>query len=741
MTRDCILTGEMEMKNPLKLTAKGFRKTFGAVAGMFKSKYTEIILAVGLFILLDTGVLIINFYTSYQIANDAHAIQLASRMGTMSETMLHQLFEVYQDLVEPDKNYMNTVDQLADTYKVFDETLDAFIYGGELIGVGQGKDALLKDTVYRDTSANILTDAEEIWKQYRVELKPIVYSYYNDIEKEDLVLATQKAIAFSRIHSSELLNLMQSFSLAVEGVAQRKAERLRMIQSTGITLAVINFFLILFHFLRRLRQSDSLIEKSRKETENILMNVNEGLFLLDRNFIIGSQHSASMNELFQKQRLAGENFIDLLGRLVSEKTLESVKEYTEILFSPRVNESLITDLNPLDQVEINLDGEDGVFTVRYFSFQFSRVEEKKGFNTLLVTVKDITDEVRLTEQLKVANEKASREIDMLLTIIHVDNGLLTEFLQTTGDGLNEVNVILKSPEKEGDRPEDKLQPIARIIHKLKGDSTVIGLDFLVDKFHRFELEINKLKEKEHISGESFLPLVVALKQLISDFLVIDKLKEKMNSIDLSVLEHHRRSLPTGENEVAEYDLRWMEPMKNLVEKVAKDCGKEAILDLSQFDAALLSDTQLGPVRDIVVQSLRNAVTHGLETPGARSSLGKMPQGRLEVALKKNDEGLRLTVRDDGKGIDLEQIRAAAIAKQLVSPEQAEGMDRSKLLSLLFAPGFSTADETGIHAGQGVGMDLVKSRVLAMNGRIRLRSQKGSFTEFHYLLESEAALVN
>lgn len=82
-----------------------------------------------------------------------------------------------------------------------------------------------------------------------------------------------------------------------------------------------------------------------------------------------------------------------------------MEEYTDILFSPRVNETLIKDLNPLDQVEINLTtDETAVFDIRYFSFQFSRVYEKKGFDTLLVTVKDITEQVRLAEQLKEARE-------------------------------------------------------------------------------------------------------------------------------------------------------------------------------------------------------------------------------------------------------------------------------------------------------------------------------------------------
>ncbi|THB76012.1 MAG: hypothetical protein D6B25_10525, partial [Desulfobulbaceae bacterium] len=248
------------MKNPFSMVVKGVRGVVGFFSGWLRSKYIEIILAVGLFILLDTGVLILNFYTSYQIANDAHAIQIASRMGTISQKLLHELYQVEEDTADPEKDYQATVDVLADSFKVFDETLDAFIYGGELIGVGQGADVLLKDTVYRDTSAHLLTDAEKIWKEYRVKLNPIVYSYFNDISREEVLAATKDAVTFARLHTDNLLELMQSFSIAVEGVATRKAERLRRIQAIGISLAVINFFLILFHFLRRLRNSDKQVE-------------------------------------------------------------------------------------------------------------------------------------------------------------------------------------------------------------------------------------------------------------------------------------------------------------------------------------------------------------------------------------------------------------------------------------------------------------------------------------------------
>lgn len=735
------------MTNLLSVKRQAPWRLITILTGPFRSKYAEIILAVGLFILLDTGVLIINFYTSFQIANDAHAIQLASRMGTLSQSLLHELYQVQEDLKDPEADYNKTIDVLAGSYKKFDETLDAFIYGSELIGTGQGKDALLKDTVYRDTSSHLLTETETIWKVYRTRLKPIVYSYYNELERQEIQEAAATAISFARLNSDQLLDYMQTFSIAIEEVATRKAERLRMIQSIGITLAVINFFLILFHFLRRLKRSDSLVERSRKETENILQNVNEGLFLLDRDYVIGSQHSVSLHDFFQKETLAGQNFIDLLSRIVSEKTLDNVKEYTDLLFSRRVNESLVSDLNPLDQVEINLATDVAVFDTRYFSFQFSRVYESKEFDTLLVTVKDITSQVQLAEKLKVANKKSSREIDMLLEIIHVDNSMLTDFLHSAEEGLNEVNQILKKSLDRSEHPRDKLDSISRIVHKIKGDGTSVGLDFMVEKIHRFEQLIAELHNQSRVNGEDFLPLVVNLKQLFADFYVIRKLQGKMSTLDLSgfklqpaVLSPANQSVTSAPEGYAPSH-SWQKQMQTLVESIAKDYEKQADLDMSDFDATLLSSEQAEPVKDIVIQSLRNAIAHGIESPEVRENSGKSREGNLKVALKRNGSALHLSIRDDGQGLNLEKIKLAAMERGFVSEEQLASMSRSSLLSLIFKQGVSTAEEGGIHAGQGVGMDLVKNRIDSLKGQIRLKYQSGKYTEFQYKFEPVPALVN
>lgn len=729
------------MTNQLSILAvlKNLPKTIG---GMFRSKYLEIILAVGLFILLDTGVLIINFYTSYQIANDAHAIQVASRMSTLSESLLNELYEVRDDAADPGADYFATIDILAKTFKVYDETLDAFIYGGELIGEGQGQDALLQDTAYRDTSAHLLKDAEKIWQVYRTKLKPIVYAYFNDADRQTVLADSQVAINYARAQSGKLLELMHNFTFAVEEVAKRKAQRLRMIQTIGITLAVLNFFLILFHFLTRLRRSDKLIEQSRKETEDILENVNEGLFLLDKDYVIGSQHSKSLIHFFGNDSLAGSNFIELMRPMVAEKTLETLEEFTEILYSPRVNESLITDLNPLNEVEINLTSETGAFETRYFSFQFSRVYDKGDFNTLLVTVKDVTKQIRLSQQLKEANEKVGKEIEMLMAIIHIDNRMLSDFLSTSLKSLNEVNLILKKPKTSISSLSEKLASISRIIHKLKGDSSALNLEFVMDKFHRYERLLFPLLEKEQLSGEDFLPLVVQLKHIMADLEMIKNMQEKMGPINLTAnsSEANKAQSPSEPPIKLSTDIDWIHQMTILAGKVAEDYEKQAHLDMSGFNAALLSERQTEPIKDIITQSIRNAVAHGIETPDNRVSVGKSREGNLKVTLSQNDSRLQLVVRDDGAGIDLDKIKQTALAKGLVSEKQLTSMHRSKLLSFIFKQGFSTSEGQGVHAGQGVGMDLVKSKLDSLNGQIKVKYQIGGYTEFQYFFSSETSAI-
>ena len=141
-----------------------------------------------------------------------------------------------------------------------------------------------------------------------------------------------------------------------------------------------------------------------------------------------------------------------------------------------------------------------------------------------------------------------------------------------------------------------------------------------------------------------------------------------------------------------------------------------------------------PVKEMAVQFVRNAVIHGIEAPHTREASGKAGVGRLSIAFGTDPNGgYEMVIEDDGAGLDATAIRAKAVACGLISQEEADSMDNSRVFSLIFRAGFSTVDEAGKDAGRGVGLDLVRHRVRELGGRLRLSSAKGRRTEFRVSL--------
>jgi len=718
------------------------------LSNIFSTKYIEIILAVGLFIILDTGVLILNFYTSYQIANEAHAIQVANRQTILSQNLFHQLYQVRDDAAAGDQKYLKSIDALAETYKTFDETMDAFNYGGELIGTGQGSDKLLMDEAYRKANEKNLKEADELWKQYRIPVKHVVYAFFSDLSRDDVVAESNEAIKFARANNQKFNELLNDVAYSMEDVARKKAEQLRIIQTVGISLAVLNFFLILFHFLRKLRQSDALIEKARRETTDILANVNEGLLLLDKEYTIGSQYSASLGEIFRQENFAGRHFFDLLKPLVTEKTLRIARDYVDILFSKVVSETLVTNLNPLDEVQISLANESGSFTVRYLSFNFSRVVENDELVFLLVTVSDITDAIELQQQLKDAEIKAAQDIDMLLQVIHLDGGLLLNYLSNVQVALASVNNLLKQPVKTQPQFMEKVLKIARIIHTLKGECASLDLSFIEKKLHDYETTIEPLKTNNRLTGSDFIPLAVRLNQLMSDVNTVVMLVKKINGdasrsavvTDIDRSNTSKKPVTDGFHSLSTLEV-WKPQFEHLVAQVAKDHNKAVKLILEGAVLSRVNPALRDAIRDITIQCLRNAVVHGLELPSQRSASGKSLTGNIRISVEQEEGAIQVKIRDDGKGIDIEAIRAKAIEKGMYTAAQLESWQPNQLIKLIFQPGFSTFNArdavTDKHAGRGVGLDVVKNILDEQGGKMSISYRAGEFTEFRFRFDQIA----
>jgi two-component system chemotaxis sensor kinase CheA len=125
-----------------------------------------------------------------------------------------------------------------------------------------------------------------------------------------------------------------------------------------------------------------------------------------------------------------------------------------------------------------------------------------------------------------------------------------------------------------------------------------------------------------------------------------------------------------------------------------------------------------------LQLVRNAVAHGIETPKARAALGKPGSGTIVLVARRLGNRLCVAIEDDGAGVDVAHVRARAVEAGLVAPAIAETVDDDTLLSLLFLPGFSTRESSDLMAGRGIGLDIARSGIQRMGGRIRISSRAG-----------------
>ena len=153
----------------------------------------------------------------------------------------------------------------------------------------------------------------------------------------------------------------------------------------------------------------------------------------------------------------------------------------------------------------------------------------------------------------------------------------------------------------------------------------------------------------------------------------------------------------------------------VVRQAAKETGKQVRLDIVggsiEIDRGVL-DRMTGAFEHV----LRNSVTHGIEMPAARTSAGKDPTGLIVVTVSHEGNEVGVEFRDDGAGLNLARIRERGISTGILDP--ARQYSDAELANLIFASGFSTASSVTELAGRGVGMDVVRSEVNAIGGRIR-----------------------
>jgi len=169
-------------------------------------------------------------------------------------------------------------------------------------------------------------------------------------------------------------------------------------------------------------------------------------------------------------------------------------------------------------------------------------------------------------------------------------------------------------------------------------------------------------------------------------------------------------------------------LSRAVRDASKSAGKLVDLDLSGSETEL-DNNIIQQISDPLVHLVRNSVAHGIERPEDRTLAAKPELGKVSLRAYHRGNHIYIEVEDDGQGIDYERVKLSAIERGLVSAETADRLTERDLREMLFHPGFTTAPVKTELAGRGVGLDVVRANLNALNGEIDIRSVRGQGTKF------------
>jgi len=172
----------------------------------------------------------------------------------------------------------------------------------------------------------------------------------------------------------------------------------------------------------------------------------------------------------------------------------------------------------------------------------------------------------------------------------------------------------------------------------------------------------------------------------------------------------------------------LKPLERIVRDIAQSEQKqvEFILEGAQLE---MDRAVLEKVRDPLIHLLRNAVDHGIESPVKRVQAGKSEIGQITLSLAREGNSVKLSIKDDGNGINLNAIRNKAKQLELASSEELEEMPEKELIDFIFRPGFSSRQQVSDVSGRGVGLDVVRSNLQMLNGRVSVLSSEHKGTTF------------
>ncbi len=434
----------------------------------------------------------------------------------------------------------------------------------------------------------------------------------------------------------------------------------------------------------------------------VLDNVEEGFLTLSAEGVMALEHSSILDRWF--------------GGYAERTTFSKYVEGTDAGFAAYFDlgwESIVDGFLPLDlcidQLPRKIVARGSTWHVRY-----TPIMSSGKLDGVLVVIQDITAELaRRKEELEQRSIMAAFQ-----RLMRDRTGFLAFYRETSALVDNVVGTVR----------EPDMVVLKRVIHTIKGNSSMFGIEHVAVVCHQLENEIAESGEPPNEAGTAELARAWGV---IADNVarVTEGAESKLEvpREDIHALVASLRMIPAARH-LATVVESWRRepiqvPLRRLGEQataLARRLGKGEISVNVQAEMIRCDVKRWAPFWSDAVHVVRNAIDHGLETPEEREQAGKRAPTLAFKAGWENQE-LVISIADDGRGVDLDRIREKA--QQLQLPHET----KEDLMAVLFMDGVSSRSEATEFSGRGVGMSAIKHRVESMGGRITIESERGRGT--------------
>ena len=250
------------------------------------------------------------------------------------------------------------------------------------------------------------------------------------------------------------------------------------------------------------------------------------------------------------------------------------------------------------------------------------------------------------------------------------------------------------------------------------------------------VDIEKLDSLMNLVSE----LIIAKNSLVS---VSSQEQTNMNSAFNEQIEYLEQVTTNLHESVMKVRMVPIESVVNKFPRMIRDLSKKLDKKLELYmsgEETELDRTVVDEIGDPLMHLLRNSADHGIESAEVRAQRGKPALGSIFLDAYQDGNNVVIEVRDDGNGIDIEAVRAKAVERGTVTPEQAANMTEKEIINLLFLPSFSTAKQVTDVSGRGVGLDVVRSKIESLSGEVEVKSKLGEGSTWTIRLPLTLAII-